>query len=311
MSAIQANINQINPHSPLDTLFNYNSQKSNSKSVLRSSIINSNNIDTASSENSKNKSLNVNGCSYPFCSCYNCKINFQRDSQNKKILKGKENTNMLQNILETNDTSSQGNIYNPKKITNKSILDNCFKEHLKSGLQSVMKRDFKNLQIETSERIVPKDSIINNNKGSPFIGRTTNSIMYPEFIVSPKRKKPYISEDLLKIPFSGRSSYKENYEKFDDRYYTEKILPFLKKDNLETIGKLITETTTKETYKNIQPNNNKETPRYSFKQLNSYSILGMSPPQAKDSYLSQYKRSYIFDNENANANANAKTNDMK
>lgn len=292
MSSVNSYINQINSvSSPRNSIYNYNSPKSNRKNS------NYNNSDTTSSD--KFIERNQDNCTYPFCNCYKCKMNIQKDYQmkkNKNNLSYNNNTtdsSTNQNSLITNSNRKKGNI---------SLLDNCFKEHLKSGLQSVMKRDFKNMQLETNESFVPKDNT--NSKGSPFIGRTTNSIMYPEFLISPKRKKPYISEDLLKIPFSGNSSYKENYEKFDDRYYKEKILPFLKKDNLETIGKLITETTTKETYKNYNTDESSKSPliiqknKISFKDKNSFSNLGIAPPNIKDNYMSQYRRSYIFDKDN-------------
>ena len=273
--------------------FNLSSPKSNKK----------NNLDSISSEAYKSLAT----CSYPFCNCIKCKINQEKDAKNKQNLK--KSYSNYQNILETTDSNSPNQKSylhsESKNKSNISILDNCFKEYLKSGLQSVMKRDFISNRIETSESIIPKDSILNSNKGSPFIGRSMNSIMFPEFLISPKKKKPHISEDLLKIPFSGNSAYKENYEKFDDRYYMEKASPFLKKDNLESMGRLITETTSQNTYKkNLNLESNKEKLKQNFKDINSYSNLGINPPHYKDNYMSQYKRSYIFDKENAKKNAN-------
>lgn len=291
MSSVNSKINKmISISSQKDTnMFNYNSPKTNMKSS------NFNNSDTTSSDINFKKQ---NNCTYPFCNCYNCKVNIQKD-----YLMNKYNKNKISENVNTTDSSYPNNIISTdiRKKGNISLLDNCYKEHIKSGLQSVMKRDYKNMQLETNESCVPKDNTI--NKGSPFIGRTTNSIMYPEFLISPQRKKPYIYEELLKIPFSGNSSYKETFEKFDDRYYRDKILPFLKKDNLESIGKLITETTTKETYKNYNTESlskNISIPKHkvSFKDKNSFSYLGISPPNNKDIYMSQYKRSYIFDKEN-------------
>ena len=306
------NINTINTIK--DSIKNLSSPKSNTNSLLKSKEETNytDTIDTINTINTINNSYKKSeqpNCNYPFCNCYKCKTNIERDTKNKRlnnINNNNNNNNIFNNLIiqtteESNTNPLSINNYSVKKTkANNSILDNCFKEHLKSGLQSVMKRDYKILQIETNESIVPKDSMHNNNKGSPFIGRTTNSIMYPEFIISPKRKKPYISEDLLKIPFSGSSSYKENYEKFDDRYYLEKIPPFLKKDNLETIGKMITETTSKETYKNLYLNStkNKINKKENYKFSNNFSHLGFNPPQLKDNYLSQYRRAYIFDKEN-------------
>jgi hypothetical protein len=196
-----------------------------------------------------------------------------------------------------------------RKQSNLSSMDNIFKKHI--GFQSVMKRDFTNnnncnIKNETSESIIPKN-IFDGYKGSPFIGRSTNSIMYQKFETSPKikNKENSINEVLLKIPFSGISSYKENYNKFEDRYYIDKISPILKKDNLENFGKRIMETTNKASYKNIKFNyKNFNKDKNSFKQLYSIPNLGINPPQNKDIYLSHYKREYIYDTENTRANTN-------
>lgn len=193
---------------------------------------------------------------------------------------------------DTNDTSSSYMYTESKKKGNTSSMDNVFKEHI--DLKSVMKKDFiSNIPFETNESIIPK-AILKCNKGSPFIGRTTNSIMFPEFIISPKKKNSENSIDYLKIPFSGNSSYKENYNKFEDRYYKEKNHPIIKKDNLENMGKRIMETTNKESYKNIKSKYNKDKGKNNFKHLYSFSNLGINPPINKDSYLSHYRREYIF-----------------
>lgn len=250
-----------------------------------------------------NNTFNINEIKKPSIMA---NYNQDKDDKNKLILKKNisnyynNNTNNYDfngtyhyNTQETNmsymftDTKS-------KKKANISSLDNVFKEHI--GLQSVMKRDFVssgNVPIETNESFVPK-SMLNNNKGSPFIGRSTNSIMFPEFIISPRKKNNEKLDEFMKIPFSGNSSYKENYNKFEDRYYIQKMSPVIKKDNLENMGKRIMETTNQKSYKNLK-NNYRDKGKNYFKQLYSFSNLGINPPQNKDSYLSQYKRAYIHE----------------
>jgi hypothetical protein len=296
-----------------------NSPNANTNANAKSPNNNYPNLDTKTTASSSHNPT----CTYPFCNCYNCKINIQTETaikQNQQninkqnINKNAQNPQNPQNINyitpEKPNKSYNPNTINQtdtkKKSNLSSVLDNCYKEHLKSGLQSVMKRDFNNQRIETNESFVPKENL-NDQKGSPFLGRSINSINYPEYLISPKRKGPYISEDLLKIPFSGSSSYQETFEKFDDRYYQEKLLPFLKKDNLETIGNFITETTSKNTYKNMftdKNENNGSLKKRSFKDVNSFSIMGINPPGHKDDFLSQYKRAYLFDKENKVVNIN-------
>ena len=76
---------------------------------------------------------------------------------------------------------------------------------------------------------------------------------------------------------------------------------------MESIGNLITETTSKNTYKNMftEDNNNLGIlQKRSFKDVNSFTNLGINPPNAKDNFLSQYKRAYLFDKENKVVNIN-------
>jgi hypothetical protein len=276
-----------------------------------------------SSNQINNYSLNINN---NFQNTFNnqdyLKKKFQNiyNSDNKNNLKNRKNyanyekKNFNHNNLDIKtDESNYSNLFTneskSRKQSNLSSMDNIFKKHI--GLQSVMKRDFINnnncnIRIETSESIIPK-GILDAHKGSPFIGRSTNSIMFQNFEISPntKNKDNSINKVFLKIPFSGISSYKENYNKFEDRYYIDKITPILKKDNLENFGKRIMETTNKASYKNIKFNyKNFSKDKNSYKQLYSIANLGINPPQNKDIYMSHYRREFIYDTENTRVNTN-------
>ena len=290
---------------------NHNNNNQNQNKIISPYEYNSNNnINIQSNIKLNTANNNENICNFPFCKCKDCIKKKEKDTKNKQIyLKNYENYRKNNTIMDTND-SNYSNLFQgteSKKRSNISSMDNIFKEHL--GLQSVMKRDYinntnSNIPLETNQSIIPKNIL--GNRGSPFIGRSTNSVMFPEFVLSPKKKnknKENLDNDnLLKIPFSGNSSYKENYNKFEDRHYLHKISPIVKKDNLENMGKWIMETTNKARYKNIKYNYNIKG-KNSFKHLYSFSNLGINPPQNKDIYLSHYKREFIYDKDNTKMNA--------
>jgi len=273
--------------------------KNNSKNLLSFSLNTINEL--------KNDYLTLIRCTYPFCKCGKC------------ISKSTKEKEILPNLKYGNISSTYNNQYiwksvekkfplqdnfenNKKGNSNKSRFDNCFKEHLKSGLVSVMKNDYIPMQTEPNQQIIHKDNIEISSK-SPFIGRSNYSIMFPGWQLSSSNgtnKKSFSGKDLDKkneIAFTGKSSYQQNFERFEERYYTnDRASPILKKDNLEINGKLNSETTTKETYKHYDYTYSKNLSEKNKFNKNESKIFIKSNNYSKDSFLSSYERAFMLNN---------------
>jgi hypothetical protein len=137
--------------------------------------------------------------------------------------------------------------------------------------------------------------LLNNDLNPPFIGRSSYELMYPDWQTQKIVKEKVQSNLLENVPFNGKSSYKENFNHHDKRYYIDRPAPIIKSDNLETSGKLGKETTTKETYKPIDFKH--------YNDLNGSVVLVskrpssiVSAPYSKDSFLSSYERAFMYNN---------------
>ena len=257
----------------------------------------SKNITVQQNSDSENKEilqdyLDLIRCSYPYCNCGTCILRKNKKLQiNSDYSYGKGTKSMYRNQFLWN--TPEKNTQNDKQInkeTNKGRLDIQSKDHLKSGYVSIMKNDYKSIPTEVSEQIIQSGNF-KSNSPSPFLGRSNYSIMYPNWEVTKNiKKKPdeIISQN---IPFSGKSSYKENYERFEKRFYIDRPVPILKKDNIEINGRILTETTNKETFKPIDYNKVKDFNGYSDLKHKS---LVLTAPYCKDSFLSSYEKAFMF-----------------
>ncbi len=247
--------------------------------------------------------LNLIRCSYPFCKCGKC---ISKNTKEKEILPNLHygNINSTYNNQYIWKATEKNFLQNEKEyqkiIGNKSRLDECFKHHLKSGLVSVMKNDYVAMQTEPNHQIIQKNNI-EISRESPFIGRSNYSIMFPGWSISKNKNenKEFNSEKKTNIAFNAKSSYQHNYERFDDRYYSnDRVAPILKKDNLEVNGKLITETTSKETYKAHDFTNQSNITLKSNVKKNdcSANFMNLIFPTSKNSFLSSYERAFMLNN---------------
>jgi hypothetical protein len=271
------------------------------------------NLNFSNNKNIKNKITNYfnkdykNKCNLSLCNCINCRLikekefeiknhtNMEKDNKDNYKNNLNTNTKIYKNLnICSNSNESNLNYY----CLNTNDMENTYKNYLG------MKKNYFNNNIEINNRFDTNESKNTKNilahKATPFIGRSMNSIMFSSYKFSPKiffnNKKNILKNShghgYINIPFHGKSSYKENFSKFEDKYYIDKISPILKKDNLENFGKIILETTNKESYKNIKFNYNKV--KNNFKNFYAFSNLGIYPPQNKDIYLSSYKREFIY-----------------
>lgn len=146
-----------------------------------------------------------------------------------------------------------------------------------------------------------KSEIINNNDNNdktlipPFIGRSSYERMYPDWHTVKVIKEKVKSTVYESVPFNARSSYQDNFYQHEKRYYVDRAAPILKSDNLESSGKLINESTTKQAYKPIDYKN--------YNKLNNKSVnVSKRPssivpaPYSKDSFLSSYERAFMYNN---------------
>jgi len=243
--------------------------------------------------------LNLIRCTYPYCNCGKCILRKNREHSSSP------NYNYDKNIR-----SIYRNEYHwksPVKIDHLknaqiSRIDKGFKEHLKSGLISVTKNDYKN--IASTEPNLNTEPIPKSKKNMendvrmdiPFLGRSSYETLYPNWQTFIDKKNRINSEIKASIPFNGKSSYKETFGKIEKKYYIEKASPILKKDNLEVgVSELITQTTSGEFYKPIDLKKSKDLNNIKT----TYSVFPgfmVSAPYSKDSFMSTYERAFMNNN---------------
>jgi hypothetical protein len=204
---------------------------------------------------------------------------------------------MYKNQFQWNDPEKTYQL----KYVKMSRLDKGFKEHLKSGLISVMRNDFKNItSTEPNSEPVPKSRKNLENTvqmNTPFLGRSSYETLYPNWQTSINKRNRISSEAKVSIPFSGKSSYKETFGNIEKRYYIEKASPIFKKDNLEVgnLGELIALTTCNEFYKPIDLQKSKDL-NFIRTEHSGFPGLMVSAPYTKDSFMSSYERAFMYNN---------------
>jgi len=243
--------------------------------------------------------LNLIRCTYPFCNCGKCILRKNREhSSSPNYNYDKNIRSNYQNEFKWKSPQRTDYIQNAKL----SRLDKGFKEHLKSGLISVMRNDYKNIGVitEPNNENLPKyrknlDNDVQMKK--PFLGRSSYETLFPNWQTAIDKKDTINSEAKEAIPFSGKSSYKETFGNIEPKYYIEKTSPILKKDNIEVgvFGKLIGQTTNGECYKPIDLKK--------AKALNNIKSTYAGFPGSiatgsfsKDSFMSSYERAFMNNN---------------
>jgi len=196
-----------------------------------------------------------------------------KDSSNR-------NSNKVKIIYLNNNENTNSSYLQPNSNLNSKTLKNTPNKHNTSILNS-------------SNKI--NNDIIEIKLNPPFIGRSNYELMYPNWKTTKIIKEKEKVNVLESIPFNGRSSYKENYNLHEKRYYLDLVSPIIKADNLETSGKLINETTARVSY---QPINYKEyyTLNNNFVKVLKKPSSIIPAPYSRDSFLSSYERAFMYNN---------------
>lgn len=244
--------------------------------------------------------LNLVRCTYPYCNCGKCILRNNKEKTSSPNYNYDKNIkSMYKNQFQWNDPEKT----DIHKYVKMSRLDKGFKEHLKSGMISVMRNDFKNItSTEPNNETEPVPKSRKNLENTvqmniPFLGRSSYETLYPNWQTSIDKRNRISSKAKVSIPFSGKSSYKETFGNIEKRYYIEKASPILKKDNLEVgnLGELISLTTSNEFYKPIDLQKSKDLNNVRT-QYSGFPGFMLSAPYTKDSFMSSYERAFMNNN---------------
>ncbi len=240
--------------------------------------------------------LNLVRCTYPYCNCGKCILRKNRE------INISPNYNYNKNIESI--YKNEFHWKNPEKTDQHARmprLDFGFKEHLKSGMISVMRSDFKNVT-STEPNVEPMPKSRKNIDNSvqmniPFLGRSSYETLYPNWQTSIDKKIRITSQPQVSIPFTGKSSYKETFGNIEKKFYIQKVSPILKKDNLEVgnLGELIALTTSNEYFKPIDLKKSKDMNNIRT-QFSVFPRTMVSAPYTKDSFMSSYERAFMNNN---------------
>jgi len=215
----------------------------------------------------------------------NYKNNIKSINSKHSILdSNKSSLNNINIIAKNNDDKNKNYINDNSNLKNKSI-NNILNHNTSSN-----KNDF---EIMNNMKYKLNDSnIIDKSLNPPFIGRSSYKLMFPDWHtekIIKDNNRAYFQND---VTFNARTSYQDNYQEHEIRYYIDRPTPIIKLDNLESTGKLNNETTSKVAYMPID--------YCKFKQLNkSEDKPGKRPssiipaPYSKDSFLSSYERAFM------------------
>ena len=119
--------------------------------------------------------------------------------------------------------------------------------------------------------------------------------MFPDWQLSKKKREKEERKIFENIPFNGNSSYKENFSRFEKRYYIDRAQPIFKTDNLENKGEILKESISRENYKPINFQNYKKVNNNGVMQIKRPSSI-IPGPYCKDSFLSSYEKAFMLNN---------------
>lgn len=224
--------------------------------------------------------MNLIRCSSPYCNCGKCirrkylsKVNTY-DSNNKN----KNNINAFENISKNEDKD------------NKIIPNENNEYELLKNINNNPRRD------TTNSRHIRYESTQDSQKSiPPFIGRSSYELMFPDYKLSKPKKELLQKKIFEKIPFNGSSSYKENFSKFEKRYYVNRAQPIMKSDTLETKGDMYKESISREDYQPINLQRYKKINNVNTSQIKRPASI-ISAPYSKDSFLSSYEKAFMINN---------------
>jgi hypothetical protein len=216
--------------------------------------------------------MNLIRCSSPYCNCGKC-------------ITRKYKSNIYNNSIEekVNRVKNSENKIRMNKIN--VIINQNNKDYQKSNRNQIQ------------------------NPIPPFIGRSSYELMFPNYQI-PKRELEIKERKILNnIPFNGNSSYKENFSRFEKRYYINRVQPFLKSDNLETKGEILKESISRENYRPINMLNYRKVHNLDVVQVKRPSSI-IPAPYSKDSFLSSYEKAFMLNNLTAKKDINNHNSSM-
>jgi hypothetical protein len=223
--------------------------------------------------------INLIRCSSPYCNCGKCITRKYKGYHNNNIDINRDNSN---NKKEKGKDEEKGN-----KIKNKISIEN----NQNNINQMVYNNDY-----YSNYKNIIKPNIRNHKKENPpFIGRSSYEIMFPDWHLSFNKGKYEEKKIFNDIAFNGNSSYKENFNGFEKRYYLNRVQPILKSDNLESRGEIMKESISRENYRPVDFLNYKKINNYSLMQIKRPTSI-IPAPYCKDSFLSSYERAFMFNN---------------
>ena len=223
----------------------------------------------------------------PYCTCGKCLvIRSRKDALGGLPYNKNLNSVYSQDFGWKSPGSSSSPVYNKAKH---SAFEDVYKEHLPTGLLSTMKLDYKPFLVKMEET-KNNEMIV---KSIPFIGRSTNSCMFPGWGSSKLGNADDVACPEIKVPLRGKSNYKENYERYEPRFYSERQSPVIARPTLGFFGQFNGETSFKNSYVPIDLNQ----PHYFPKGKKIKAVIEKSqiinPPLPKSNFLSNYEQSFF------------------
>jgi hypothetical protein len=229
------------------------------------------------------------GQTLPFCTCGKCIV---KRSRKDFFTKFPYDKNLHSTYVNDYQGKSSPQILKPSEIYNKakhSGFDNCYRGSLPTSLISTMKLDYKPFKVQIDPTKAEEQKI----ESIPFYGRSTNECMFPNWGNSKtgKQEKGVIPD--INVPLRGNSNYKENYERYQPKFYTNRQSPIIPKPTLEFFGKFNGETIFNQSFVPINFNQ----PHYfsphhvRAKDVSKGSIV--SPPHVSSNLKSVYQQSFV------------------
>ena len=168
-------------------------------------------------------------------------------------------------------------------------FENSYKEHLPNGMISEMKSKYLPYKIDLDH--LKKDPA--QIYSIPFIGRSTNEVMFPNWGSITSEKKEEVKLPDINVPFRGNSNYLENYVKYPDKFYQGREPLNFAKATLKFYGNIKPDTTYRTSYKPVDFNQPHYFPKDKDVNPNLKSFAFMPADFPPDNFDTTYRRAYV------------------
>lgn len=168
-------------------------------------------------------------------------------------------------------------------------FENQFKEHLPNGLISEMKSKYLPYKVDLDH--LKKDPA--KIYSIPFIGRSTNEVMFPNWGAITSEKKEEVKLPDINVPFRGKSNYSENYVKYPDNFYAGREPLNFAKATLKFYGNIKPDTTYRTSYRPVDFNQPHYFPTEKDVNPNLKSFAFLPPDFPPDNFDTSYRTSYV------------------